>query len=728
MGHSRINGYFCSQDNRRYMPKFRIFWLSGLFLSFLTALPAQKPAELKRSAERAYDNARWQEAQQFFSQYQAVKPGETDVLTKLGISYYHLHTADKARQMLEYVVARNPDSKDADLFFYLARTLHGQAEYEKAINAYKAFLRVAAPGHPLRAGTPDNIRRCLSGLSMNGNDAVALVENLGNRVNTPGDEFAPLLSVNHGDRLYYSAAREGCVGGRRNEQGYEDTDKGHWCSDVFAARLSTEGWETTGNLGGLLNTSRFEIGLGFNENGQVLYFFRGFTPHGGEIFADTAASKDEYAVQPPLVKSPMQPEEGDGTPFFINDRTILFSSRRTGGLGGLDLWFTSYVDSTWTLPVNLGPAVNSPYDEVTPFLARDGRTLYFSSNRPESIGGLDIYKSIFEETKKALQPAVNMGTPLNSPGNDESFRLATDGRSAFFASDRLDSYGERDLYIAYMKEEAPEQQSSAAPMLFAPADKSETAATEIQQRSFSIQALLYNNDKDLLSADNQKVLDSIALIGRNFPDPAILVTVHTDETGPSKFDLYYGIKRAEIIGKALTDRGISAERIVLRSAGPTYPLAKNVLDATPNPVGARLNRRVEFGFALPADPLPFTFRLERPAVSELMAAPGMKYFDSRTTGLFYRVEVATTRQILTTDALGMFDDITIESKPGSGAYHYSAGLFQQYDKALQLRKDLQQQGFAEAAVFAYLNGIRITKAEAIGLLKKYPELTAYIRG
>lgn len=723
----RLNGYFCSQDNREYMPKFRFFWLFALFLTVAATLQAQKPAELKRSAERAYDNARWQEAQQFFSQYQAVKPGETDVLTKLGISYYHLHTADKAKQLLEYVVSRNPDSKDADLFFYLARTLHGQGEYEKAIQAYKAFLRVASTGHPLRAGIPDNIRRCLSGLSTTRNDAVALVENLGNRVNTAGDEFAPLLSVNHTDRLYYSAAREGCTGGRRNEQGYEDADKGDWCSDVFAAQLSTAGWETTGNLGGLLNTSRFEIGLGFNETGQVLYFFRGFTPYGGEIFADTASSKDEYAVQPPVVRSPMQPEEGDGSPFFVNDHTILFSSRRAGGLGGLDLWFTTFKDSVWTLPVNLGPAVNSAYDEVTPFLARDGRTLYFSSNRPESIGGLDIYKAVFDLTKNALQAAVNMGTPLNSPGNDESFRLSTDGRSAFFASDRLDSFGERDLYIAYMKEEAPEQQSSAPPMLFARVTE-ETAQTEARPRSFNIPAIVYDTDKDLLSADNRKILDSVAMIGRHFPTPVILVTVHTDETGPAKFDLYYGIKRAEIIGKALTDRGIAAERIVLRSAGSTYPMAKNVLDASPNPVGARLNRRVEFGFVLPADPLPFAFRLERPAVSELMAAPGMKFFDSRSSGLSYRVDVATTRQILTTDALGMFDDIMIESKPGSGNFQYSAGLFQQYDKALQLRKDLLQQGFAEAAVFAYLNGIRISKAEAIGLLKKYPELTAYIRG
>ena len=710
------------------MPKFHIFWLFCLLITTATALPAQKPVELKRSAEQAFANARWREAQQFYSQYQAVKPGETDVLTKLGISHYHLHEADKARQLLEYVAARNPDSRDADLFFYLGRTLHGLSEFEKAIAVYKSFLRAAAPTHPLRAATADNIRRCLSGLSIPVNDAVALVENLGDRVNSPGDEFAPLLSVNHADRLYYAAARAESAGGRRNDEGYEDAEKGHWCSDIFAAHRSTAGWETTGGMGGLLNTSRFEIALGFNENGQVLYFFRGFTPYGGEIFADTAAAKDEYAVQPPLFQSPMQPESGDGSPYFVNDRTLLFASRRTGGYGGLDLWVAVFADTAWSAPVNLGPAVNSPYDEVSPFLSRDGRTLYFSSNRTESMGGLDVFKTVFEEGKKAWQPATNMGTPVNSPGNDESFRFAEDGRTAFMASDRLDSYGERDLYIVYMKEAAPEQQYDAASVLFAVTDKVEPAAEAAEQRQFSIPAILYDNDRDLLSPDNQKILDSVAVIGRNFPTPVILVTVHTDETGPAKFDLYYGIKRAEIVGKALVDRGISSSRIVLRSAGPGYPLAKNVLDAAPNPVGARLNRRAEISFVLPADPLPFGFRLERPAVSELMAAPGMKYFDGLGAGLSYRVEVATTRQILTNDALSMFDDMMIESQPGSGSYRYTAGWFAQHDKAVQLRKDLVQQGFAEATVVAFLNGLRISKAEAVGLLKKFPDLTAYIRG
>jgi hypothetical protein len=76
----------------------------------------------------------------------------------------------------------------------------------------------------------------------------------------------------------------------------------------------------------------------------------------------------------------------------------------------------------------------------------------------------------------------------------------------------------------------------------------------------------------------------------------------------------------------------------------------------------------------------------------------------------------------------MFGDLMIETQPGSGAYQYTAGIFKQYNEAANLRKDLVNQGFTEAKIIAYINGIRLPKAEAVALLKKYPDLAGYIRG
>jgi outer membrane protein OmpA-like peptidoglycan-associated protein/tetratricopeptide (TPR) repeat protein len=700
------------------------------FILVSPALWAQKAVEWKKNGEKAFANGRWADALALLSQYQQEKPGDPAVLTKLGIVHYKLHHADKARQYLEYVAKQNPDSQDADLFLFLARTLHGQQEFERAIPAYKSFLRVCGEKHPLRAGTADQIRRCVSGMALQPNDNVALVENLGDRVNTPGDEFAPLLSPNHTNRLYFSAAREGNDGGRRNDAGLADSVAGHWCSDMFFTNQTTSGWDRAAPLGSLLNTPRHEVALSFAGKGQVLFYFRGFTLYSGDLFADSAGRKDEYAISPPTFVSPMKVEEGDCTPFFFNDTTLIFASRRAGGQGGLDLYITTFSNSAWTEPKNLGPTVNSPYDEASPFLARDGRTLYFSSNRTESTGGLDVFKTVFEDEKLAWQAPVNLGTPVNSPGDDVWFSLAADGRTAFFSSDRLESFGERDLYIVYFKEQMAEQGRTSQPATFFESEKLAANAkkAESEAKSAAIPALFYNSDKDVLSPDNLKVVEDAAALARQIPQAIALVTVHTDETGAAKFDLYYGIKRAELVGKTLTERGVPAGRVLLYSCGPNYPLARTIVDATPNPAAAALNRRIEISFAAVGEKLPMEITVQRPEVSELMAAPGAKFFDENSKGVSFRVEIATTRQILTNDALAMFSDLMIESQPGTGSYRYTAGLFKQHDKAVQLKKDLQKQGFAEATVVAFIDGVRISKAEAVGLLKKYPDLAAYIKG
>jgi hypothetical protein len=86
------------------------------------------------------------------------------------------------------------------------------------------------------------------------------------------------------------------------------------------------------------------------------------------------------------------------------------------------------------------------------------------------------------------------------------------------------------------------------------------------------------------------------------------------------------------------------------------------------------------------------------------------------------------RQVITTDALGLFNDILIESEPGSGEYRYVGGAERSHVSASQLRKEMVSAGFPNATVAAYINGARVSRAEAIGLVKKYPELAAYIRG
>jgi hypothetical protein len=110
-----------------------------------------------------------------------------------------------------------------------------------------------------------------------------------------------------------------------------------------------------------------------------------------------------------------------------------------------------------------------------------------------------------------------------------------------------------------------------------------------------------------------------------------------------------------------------------------------------------------------------------------MAAAGTARYDELSKGLSYRVEVANTRQLLNTEALSMFSDLLISSQTGSGQYQYSAGWVRQYKEAAQLKAELQKQEFSEVRVVACLNGLPLSKPEAIALLKKYPDLMEFVR-
>ena len=221
-------------------------------------------------------------------------------------------------------------------------------------------------------------------------------QNLGPNVNTPSVENSPALSPD-GRRLYFQSDRPGGFGKL----------------DLYVSERRRKrddlAWQTSTNLGSNINTSFDEFSATLfedDETGTATLYFTSNRPGvgGNDIYASKLNDDDEQVTFEPAILVPeLSTPENDGSVVFRRDGLeVIQSATRPGSIGGNDLWVRTRASTSdpWSPPVNLGPVVNTQFQENRPALSRGGTELYFGSNRP-SPGGFDIYVSTRTKLKQA---------------------------------------------------------------------------------------------------------------------------------------------------------------------------------------------------------------------------------------------------------------------------------------------------------------------------------------
>jgi len=211
--------------------------------------------------------------------------------------------------------------------------------------------------------------------------------NVGGTVNGPTMDGAPALSRDE-HWLFFNSNRPGGFGG----------------NDIWASyRASTKddfGWQPAVNLGVASNTPFQNAGATYfqsDEDGRAFLMFQSDRPGGfgaTDIYQSEILPDGSFAA--PILVSELNSTDFDFRPSVRFDGLeIIFSSNRTGSLGGVDMWAATRrsVFEAWSTPINLGPNVNSSDDDQQPYIAGDRQTLYFVSNRPGGLGQLDVYVS-----------------------------------------------------------------------------------------------------------------------------------------------------------------------------------------------------------------------------------------------------------------------------------------------------------------------------------------------
>jgi outer membrane protein OmpA-like peptidoglycan-associated protein/tetratricopeptide (TPR) repeat protein len=260
--------------------------------------------------------------------------------------------------------------------------------------------------------------------------------NLGPAINTKDREYLPTLTAD-GSTLIFSRTVDG------NE-------------DFYVSRKVNKEWKTAIPLSAQINTRFNEGAQSISPDGMYLFFTGCNRPDGfGSCDLYVSHKSGNNWDAPFNLGAVVNSSSWDSQPAVSPDgNTLYFVSNRPGGIGGYDIWKTTLNgEGEWSKPENLGPGINTIYDENTPFVHPDGKTLYFSSNGWPGMGSMDIFYSRAQTDGKWGKP-VNIGYPINTFNEESGLMVSPDGTEGYFSSILKGGLGDMDIYRFKLPEAA----------------------------------------------------------------------------------------------------------------------------------------------------------------------------------------------------------------------------------------------------------------------------------
>ncbi|UEG51599.1 OmpA family protein [Mucilaginibacter daejeonensis] len=254
--------------------------------------------------------------------------------------------------------------------------------------------------------------------------------NLGPEINSANDEYLPVSTADERTLIFTRKIAN-------NEDFYR------------SIKQADNKWSRAAYLSKQINTAEYNEGAqAISQDGKYLFFTGCNRPDGqGRCDIYVSQRKGDDWSKPFNLSAPINSPGWESQPSISADgRTIYFVSNRKGGYGGYDIWKCRLGNKGWSDPENLGPNVNTPYDEQSPFIHPDDSTLYFCSNGWPGLGNKDLFVSRLSHAGKWQKPD-NLGYPINSYGDENGMSISTSGSYAYFASNSLGGYGGFDIYM-----------------------------------------------------------------------------------------------------------------------------------------------------------------------------------------------------------------------------------------------------------------------------------------
>jgi tetratricopeptide (TPR) repeat protein len=356
---------------------------------------------------------------------------------KAGMCLLFLSKPEKGLELIRKA-ANSQNEANPYYQFWLGRAFHLNLKIDSALICYRKYLAVSSQNDEYRRGVEDLVgqihRTEIHFLSSEKSHYV--IQNLGDNINSLYTEHSPLVSPT-GNLLVFTSRRPLFA------DEVPDPD-GQYAAKLFYSRKDENGkWAKALPLHPRSGNKAQFASIQFLGKGDKLLLFS--PEHNGTLWE---TEWDEKEFKSPVMMKTEIPARYFNPDGHFNDAVdkIAFSGNSIFD-GTYDLYLTERkTEAKWSRPWKVGKPVNTPEDEIAPYWLQDGKTLIFASKGLKGLGGFDLYKTTYDARTKTFSDPENLGYPINAPGNDTHYFETGKGKTIFISSARANCLGGNDIY------------------------------------------------------------------------------------------------------------------------------------------------------------------------------------------------------------------------------------------------------------------------------------------
>lgn len=394
-----------------------------------------------RKANDLYQKANYYEALEYYKYLLKADENNIEYNFRIGVCYLNTNI-DKSLAIPYFKAVIDLDALDQKTDYAIARYLLGRAQhygykFHQAIESLETFLELEGITEEDKEYAKQKIQFCYNAIEFMKFPVDVTFENLGKNVNSEYPDYYPHIPIDESFLLFNS----------KRDNFSEPLYDGSFASNVYISEVKNSEFKKARLLKGSVNTKEFnEAVIGMSASGDEAMFFIDNGDRMVDLFIGELDKGEVDRLK--IMEGKYYSNEVEIAACINADGDVMYiASNREGGYGGVDLYQAKKLpNGKWGELMNLGPEINTPFDDVFPNISEDEKTLYFSSEGHSSMGGLDIFRAEYDPSQRKWTSIKNIGYPINTPEDDINFRISANGKYGYISALRAGGFGDLDIY------------------------------------------------------------------------------------------------------------------------------------------------------------------------------------------------------------------------------------------------------------------------------------------